>query len=267
MRHQSNTLAECAGLAHGFFTRKGGVSGGIYASLNGGPGSKDDPQAVAENRRRIVAELGAAQLLSLHQIHSAEAITVREAFTQKPQADAMVTDRPGLALGILSADCGPVLLADAQAGVIGAAHAGWKGATGGVLEETLTAMEALGAQRERIAAALGPTIAQASYEVSHDFFALLCKEDSENERFFASLPSPLLNAPPERGRQRERSLSFHFDLPAYILHRLRRAGLQRLEDLAMDTYANEAEWFSYRRATHRGEPDYGRQISAIMLQV
>ena len=240
------------GVAHGFLGRTGGVSTGLHAGLNVGIGSDDDAAAVAENRRLASeAVLPGAALVTLYQIHSADCVTVRSPFEDRlrPRADALVTDRPGLALGILTADCAPVLLADKDAGVIGAAHAGWKGAIGGVTDATILAMEALGAKRERITAAIGPCIARASYEVDDAFARRFEAHDPANERFFAE------------GRDGH----FQFDLEAYVAHRLASAGIGRVALLGLDTYADEARFFSYRRATHRGEPGYGRQISVIGL--
>ncbi len=224
----------------------------MHAGLNVGPGSDDEAEAVAENRRRArEAVLPGARLVTLYQVHSADAVTIVEPFEERlrPRADALVTDRPGLLLGILTADCAPVLFADPQAGVIGAAHAGWKGAIGGVTDSTIAAMEMLGAQRDRIAAAIGPCIARASYEVDDGFLQRFCAEDPENERFFAA------------GRPGHHQ----FDLEAYVAHRLASAGIRQVELLGLDTYADADRFFSYRRATHRGEPDYGRQISLIGL--
>lgn len=244
------TAAPLAGVAHGFLGRIGGVSSGIHAGLNVGIGSHDDAAAVAENRARAAqAVLPGATLVTPYQIHSAECITVRAPFDERPRGDALVTDRPGLALGILTADCAPVLLSDRAAGVVGAAHAGWKGALGGVTDSTILAMEALGARRERIAAAIGPCIARASYEVDAAFAQRFEADAPANERFFAE------------GRDGH----FQFDLEAYVAHRLAAAGVTRVAMLGRDTYADEARYFSYRRATHRGEPDYGRQISIIGL--
>lgn len=253
---RSSALDELAhnGVRHGFFTRIGGVSHGIYRGLNAGVGSQDDRDAVAENRTRIATWLGvaSADLLSLYQIHSARALVVRDSFplSERPQADALVTDQPGLALGMLSADCGPVLYADAQAGIIGAAHAGWKGALTGILESTITAMEGLGARRERIIAVLGPSISQKNYEVGPEFVARFTQADAANEAFFS--PS---------------ATSGHslFDLNHYTLDRLTRAGV-KASTTGHCTYEDETLFFSYRRATHRGEGDYGRQISAIVLE-
>ena len=235
---------------HGFFGRRGGVSDGMVAGLNAGLGSADDPAAVAENRRRAAAAvLPGAALLGLYQIHSAEAVVVTAPYADeaRPRADALVTDRPGLLLGILTADCAPVLFADRDAGVVAAAHAGWKGALGGVTDATLAAMETLGARRERIVAAIGPCIARASYEVDMGFVERFCATDPSNERFFAE------NRP---GHAR-------FDLEAYVAARLAAAGVRRIEALGQDTYAQDDRFFSYRRATHRGEANYGRQLSVI----
>ncbi|PTS77219.1 peptidoglycan editing factor PgeF [Sphingomonas sp. HMWF008] len=240
------------GVAHGFLGRTGGVSTGIHAGLNVGIGSDDDAAAVAENRRLASeAVLPGATLVTLYQIHSADCVTVRAPFDARlrPRADALVTDRPGLALGILTADCAPVLLADQAAGVIGAAHAGWKGAIGGITDATILAMEALGAKRDRIAAAIGPCIARASYEVDDAFARRFEAHDPANERFFAE----------------GRAGHFQFDLEAYVAHRLASAGIGRVALLGLDTYTDEARFFSFRRATHRGEPGYGRQISVIGL--
>ena len=249
----SPILAHVLGDApHGFLGREGGVSTGILAGLNVGLGSGDDRGAIAENRARaIAAVLPGAALVTLHQVHSADAVTVTAPFADeaRPHADALVTDRPGLLLGILTADCAPVLLADRAAGVVGAAHAGWKGALGGVTDATIAAMEALGAARDRIVAAIGPCIARASYEVDEAFLIRFCEADPENERFFAD------------GRPGRHQ----FDLEAYVAARLAAAGLGRIEALGLDTYADETRFFSYRRGTHRGEPDYGREISLIGL--
>lgn len=241
------------GITHGWFTRQGGVSGGIYAGLNAGLGSGDELDKVRENRERVRAAMGAAHLLTVHQYHSAEVVRVEGPFSgPAPKADAMVTNRPGIALGILTADCGPLLFADSEAGVIGAAHAGWGGAVGGVIEATLAAMTDLGAHRDRIVAALGPTLAQASYEVGPEFVERFTDRDPGNARFFhhpEGAPRPF------------------FDLPAYIGHRAVRAGMtpDRFADLARDTYAEPDLFYSYRRSVHRKEPDYGRLIAAIML--
>ncbi|MEH3107321.1 MAG: peptidoglycan editing factor PgeF [Sphingomonas fennica] len=240
-------------LPHGFLGREGGVSTGIHAGLNVGLGSDDDPAAVAENRRRAAASvLPGAALVTLHQVHSAEAVTIAAPFADdaRPRADALVTDRPGLLLGALAADCVPVLLADATAGVVGAAHAGWKGALAGVTDAAVAAMERLGAARGRIVAAIGPCIGRASYEVDDAFLARFAAADPANERFFAD------------GR---RPGHHQFDIEAYVAQRLAAAGLGRIEALGLDTYADERRFFSYRRATHRGEPGYGRQVALIGL--
>ena len=238
------------GVAHGFLGRRGGVSTGLYAGLNVGTGSDDDVEAVATNRALAVeAVLPGALLLSPYQIHSADAVTVLVPYEERlrPRADAFVTDRPGFALGIVTADCAPVLFADVAAGVVGAAHAGWKGAIGGVTDSTIAAMEALGARRERIAAAIGPTIARASYEVDDGFVRRFEAADSANERFFA---------PGKPGHHQ-------FDLEAYVVARLAAAGLTRIEAMGLDTYPEADRFFSFRRATHAGEAEYGRQISII----
>jgi YfiH family protein len=239
------------GVAHGFLGREGGVSTGIHAGLNVGTGSEDDSVAVAENRARATAAvLPGAKLVTLYQVHSGDCITVTAPFeAERPRADALVTDRPGLALGILTADCAPVLFADVEAGVVGAAHAGWKGAIGGVTDSTILAMESLGARRDRIAAAIGPCIARTSYEVDDAFARRFEMDDPANERFFA----------PARAGHHQ------FDLEAYVVHRLASAGVRRIAALGLDTYADEARFFSFRRATHRGEPGYGRQIALIGL--
>lgn len=251
---ESPALTSLPGVAHAFFTRQGGVSGGLYASLNGGLGSADDPAHVAENRRRMAERFGLepSALVSLYQVHSARAVVVERPWPapERPQADAMATRARRLALAIASADCGPLLFADAGAGVIGAAHAGWKGALGGVIEATIEAMEGLGAARRRIVAVLGPTIGRDAYEVGPDFARAFRDADPAHARFFR--PS---------GREGHNL----FDLPAYIGARLRAAGIGEAADLGLCTYADEARFYSYRRTTHRGEPDYGRLISAIAL--
>lgn len=252
MTVEAITSPALAGTRHGFLGRRGGVSTGLVAGLNAGLGSADDPAAVAENRRMAVAAVAPdATLVGLYQIHSAVCVTVTEPWPDaaRPQADALVTDRPGLALAILTADCAPILLADTTAGVIGAAHAGWKGAVGGVIEATVAAMETLGAARARIAAAIGPCIARASYEVDDGFLARFAAEDPANERFFAD------------GRPGH----YQFDLEAYVAARLAASGVRQVAALGLDTYADPDRFYSFRRATHRGEPDYGRQISLIAL--
>jgi len=241
-----------AGIPHGFLGRTGGVSQGDVAGLNVGLGSGDDPASIAENRRRAVAAVSpGTALATVYQVHSAECVTVREACPddQRPHADALVTDQPGLTLGILTADCAPVLFADRQAGVIGAAHAGWKGAIGGVTDVTIAAMEALGASRARIAAVVGPCIAQASYEVDAAFRNRFCAQAEANAAYFA---------PGVPGQ-------WQFDLEGYVAARLRIAGLGHVATLGLDTYAAPARFFSYRRACHRAEAAYGRQISLISL--
>ncbi len=240
-------------IPHGFLGREGGVSTGIHAGLNVGLGSDDDRAAISENRRRAVAAvLPGAALVTLHQVHSPHAIAVSAPFpdADRPHADALVTDRPGLVLGILTADCVPVLFADPQAGVVGAAHAGWKGALGGVTDSTIAQMIALGADRDRIVTAIGPCIARASYEVDEAFFRRFAEDDPENERFFSD------------GARADRH---QFDIEAYVAARLAAAGIARVEMLGLDTYADESRFYSFRRATHRGEPGYGRQISLIGL--
>jgi YfiH family protein len=243
--------AALTGLPHGFLGRSGGVSQGMVAGLNVGWGSGDDRDAVAENRLRAVkAVLPGARLVTVHQIHSNTVVEAGEwPEESRPFADALVTDLPGVLLGILTADCAPVLLADAEAGVVGAAHSGWRGAVAGVNEATISAMEKLGAKRERIVAAIGPAIAARSYEVDPDFRALLVGYYPANARFFSD----------------GRAGKPHFDLEGYIAFRLAAAGVKTVETLGLDTYGEPERFYSYRRATHRGEPDYGRQISLIGL--
>ena len=237
---------------HGFLGRRGGISDGIYAGLNVGLGSNDARDAVLENRDIARdAVLPGADLVTVHQVHSADVVTVTEPIAEdaRPRADAMVTDRPGLLLGILTADCVPVLFHDARAHVIGAAHAGWKGALGGVTDAVLDAMEALGADRARIACAIGPCIAQKSYEVGRDFAARFTAADAANARFFAS------------GRPEHEQ----FDIEGYVAARLAAAGVTRVDLLGEDTCSQPERFFSYRRSCHRGETDYGRQLSVIGL--
>jgi len=239
-------------IRHGFFTRKGGASSGVFAGLNCGAGSSDMADAVAINRARVAAAMGVAPeaLLGVNQVHSPDVVTVGAGGVPPGvRADALVTDRPGLALSVLTADCMPVLLADHQAGVIGAAHAGWRGMLAGVLEATLAAMEGLGADRTRIQAAIGPCISQAAYEVGPEILSEFETEDPEAQRFFAN-------------GQGDRYL---FDLPGMGLARLRAAGLARVEWTRHCTYGDDALFYSYRRSVHRGEADYGRLISAIVL--
>lgn len=247
-----NRAEALTGIPHGFLGRRGGVSTGLVAGLNVGLGSGDDDEAVAQNRTRAgAAVLSGAPIVACYQIHSPDCVTVTEPWSdaERPQADALATNRRGLLLGIVTADCTPVLFADREAGVIAAAHAGWKGAIAGVTDRTIAAMEALGARREAIVAAIGPTIAQASYEVDELFRARFLDDDSANARFFAAgKPS-----------------HWQFDLPAYVGARLAAAGIAGVEDLALDTYAAADRFYSFRRATHRGEPAYGRQMALIGL--
>jgi YfiH family protein len=241
------------GIRHGYFTRTGGVSDGIYKGLNIGTGSNDDQTLVAENRRRVAAWMGvpADHFLTAWQIHSPDVVIAREPFSgERPKADAIVTDRPGIAVGASTADCGPVLFTDARARIIGAAHAGWKGALSGVLENTILAMESLGARRERIVAVLGPSIGAENYEVGPEFVARFVDVDAENIRYFAPSMNP--------GHSM-------FDLALYTVDRLKRAGVTA-DGLGRCTYAEEDLFYSYRRTTHRKEPDYGRQVSAIVLE-
>lgn len=242
------------GLRHGFFTRLGGVSDGIYSSLNTGWGSKDDQARVAENRHRVARQLGVGSdhLISPYQVHSPDVLTVNAPWSQADnrEADALVTTTPGLAIGVSTADCGPVLFADAKAGVIGAAHSGWKGAVTGILENTIVAMEAIGARRSRITAVLGPMISQNAYEVGPEFKKRFVNQRPENSSFF---------------RASERPQHHYFDLPSFILGSLSGSGIGRYRSLDLCTYGDEERFYSYRRTTHRGEPDYGRLISAIVL--
>lgn len=253
MKIESDMLA-LAGIRHGFFTREGGVSGGLYASLNGGVGSNDNATQVAENRARMAAalEVAAERFLTAHQIHSPQVVVAEAAWSNaaRPRADAIVTRMRALAIGVSTADCGPVLLADPAAGVIGAAHAGWRGALAGVVEATVEAMVQLGAGRGAIRAAVGPLIRQPSYEVGPDLIARFAAEDPASSRFFAPA-----------GRDGHAQ----FDLGGYIGARLTRAGVRQVQDLGLCTYADPARFFSFRRSTHRGEADYGRHINAIAL--
>ena len=250
----SSALSGIAGVAHGFFGRQGGVSEGLYASLNCGYGSSDDPARVRENRSRVAARLGTREerLITVYQIHSADVVTVDAPWLRgdAPKADAMVTNVKGIALGVLAADCAPVLFADEHGGVIGSAHAGWKGALGGVAEATVHAMEALGAERGRIRAAIGPCINHPSYEVGPEFLARFVDEAPANRAFF---------------RPSVRAGHSLFDMPGYIAARLEAFGLATVERVNMCTYEHAERYFSFRRTTHRGEADYGRNISAIML--
>jgi YfiH family protein len=240
------------GIRHGFLGRRGGVSAGLVAGLNVGLGSGDDPAAIAENRRRALAAVApGAQLVTVFQVHSPEVVVATAAWPDeaRPKADALVTDRPGLALGILTADCAPVLFADTEVGVIGAAHAGWKGAIAGITDATVAAMEGLGARRERIIAVVGPCIGQASYEVDDRFRARFIAASPDNERLF-------LTGRPGHAQ---------FDLPGYVAHRLTGLGVGQVQVLALDTMELADRFYSFRRATLAGEPDYGRQISLIAL--
>jgi YfiH family protein len=249
----SSLLAAVPGVRHAFFTSEGGVSEGVYASLNGGPGSNDDPAKVAENRARMAAQMGvtAENFLTLHQIHSPDAVVATGPWNgSRPKADALVSNTEGLAIGVTTADCGPVLFVDPHARVIGAAHAGWKGALTGILESTIDAMEKLGADRSGIVAAIGPLIRQPSYEVGAEFVERFLDADAEYARFF--LPG-------------ERDGHAMFDLAGLIRLRLENAGILMIDDLGIDTYS-DGRCFSYRRSVHRKEPDYGRHVHAIALE-
>ena len=240
-----------SGVRHGFFTRAGGASSGVFAGLNCGYGSSDQHEVVAINRARVAEAMDVTHdtLIGVHQIHSADVVTVTNAAADRPKADALVTDRPGIALSVLTADCQPVLFADPQAGVIGAAHAGWKGALSGVLEATVDAMEALGATRSAISAVIGPCISQRAYEVGPDLLEAFLAEDPDAARFFA-------NGTGDR---------YLFDLPGYGLARLRAAGVGHAEWTRHCTYSDPDRFYSYRRTTHQKEADYGRLIAAIRL--
>jgi len=250
----SPLLSAIPGLRHAFFTREGGVSDGIYASLNGGIGSKDAPANVAENRRRMAEQIGVTSehFLSVHQTHSPDVVVAQGPWQgpSRPLADAIVTRSEGLAIGATAADCGPILLVDPNARVIGAAHAGWKGALTGILESTVDAMEKLGAERSGIVAAIGPLIRQHSYEVGGEFVERFIQADAEHALFF--IPSA-------------REQHSMFDLAGFIRMRLENAGVLMIDDTGIDTYSDE-RFFSYRRSVHRKEPDYGRHVHAIMLQ-
>jgi purine-nucleoside/S-methyl-5'-thioadenosine phosphorylase / adenosine deaminase len=250
----SPLLSAIPGLRHAFFTRDGGVSGGIYGGLNGGLGSNDDPKHVAENRRRMAEQMGVApdRFLSVHQVHSPDAVVANGPWDgpARPRADAMVTRTEGIAIGVTAADCGPILLVDPNARVIGAAHAGWKGALTGILESTIETMEKLGAERSRMVAAIGPLIRQHSYEVGGEFVERFIDADADNAVFF--IPST-------------REGHAMFDLAGYIRMRLENAGVLMIDDLGIDTYSDE-HFYSYRRSVHRKEPDYGRHVHAIALE-
>jgi len=251
---EAASLAALPGIRHGFFTRAGGVSEGLYASLNAGIGSRDEPARVAENRARMAQAIGVAadRFVTAYQIHSANVVVAEAPWTraQAPRADAVVTRVRGLGVGISTADCGPVLLAEQQAGIVGAAHAGWKGALAGVVEATIAAMEQLGAARTRIIAALGPMIRQNNYEVGDYLLVRFVETEADNKRFFAPAARP--------GHAM-------FDLAGFIRARLERAGIKHVEDLGLCTYAAADMFYSFRRATHRAEADYGRHVNAIAL--
>jgi hypothetical protein len=251
---QAPSLGKLAGIRHGFFDRGGGVSQGVYATLNGGVGSNDAPEHVAENRARMARALGVThdRLVTPYQIHSPDVATVDAPWTPdaRPRADALVTRTPGLAIGVSTADCGPLLFADPQARVIGAAHAGWRGAFTGVIEATVAAMEKLGAARSQILAVLGPVISQPNYEVGPEFVERFKAADAGNARFFAPAARP------------GHAL---FDLNGYIAARIARAGVRQFDDLKLCTYADPGRFYSFRRTTHLAEPDYGRHINAIAL--
>jgi YfiH family protein len=251
---QADSLSALPGIRHGFFTRQGGVSEGIYASLNGGIGSNDTPEHVRENRARMAGMLGVApdHFVTCYQIHSPDVVVAERPWTREnaPRADAIVTRVPGLGIGVSTADCGPILFADAEARVVGAAHAGWKGALTGVLESTLAAMEKLGAARGNIRVALGPMIRQPNYEVGPEFVARFVADEPDSRRFFAPAA---------------REGHAMFDLAGFSAARLARAGVAHIEDLGACTYADPEKFFSYRRTTHRAEPDYGRHVNAISL--
>lgn len=255
VRITSKLLDGLAGITHGFFGREGGVSKGLYESLNIGLGSRDDLPNVRENRARIAAELGLTpdRLLTPYQIHGADVVVAETPWAPgpyAPRADGVVSKVAGLGAGVSTADCTPILFADARARVVGAAHAGWRGALGGILEATIDRLIELGATRTGLVAAVGPTISQANYEIGEDFRATFIAADADNKQFFV---------PGEKGRP-------HFDLPGYVTHRLRRAGIGEIDSFAICTYAQEHAFFSFRRATHRDERDYGRQVSAIALK-
>ncbi len=253
MTFGSSLFSAIPGLRHAFFTREGGVSGGIYEGLNGGLGSQDDPAHVVENRRRMAEQMGVApdRFLSVHQIHSPDAIVATGPWTgDKPRADALVTRTEGLAIGVTAADCGPILLVDPATRVIGAAHAGWKGALTGIIESTVDAMEKLGAERGGMVAAIGPLIRQHSYEVGGEFVERFLDADADNAAYFIGS---------------ERPGHSMFDLAGYIRMRLENSGVLMIDDTGVDTYSDE-RFYSYRRSVHRKEPDYGRHVHAIVLE-
>ncbi len=251
---EASSLKRLPGIRHGFFTRAGGVSDGLYAALNCGPGSADDPARVVENRARVARHLGGhdGDVVTVHQIHSADAVVTDSpvAAADRPKADAIVTRTPGLVVGVLTADCTPVLFADPEAKVVAAAHAGWRGARSGVLEATISAMEQLGAVRSRIIAGIGPTINQTAYEVGPEFEDAILDGCPGNARFFY---------------REKHDARAHFDLPGYVEMRLAAARIGEIERQTPCTYENESLFFSFRRSQHRGEVDYGRQIAAIVV--
>ncbi|WP_068315732.1 peptidoglycan editing factor PgeF [Polycladidibacter hongkongensis] len=254
---QANALSQISGLTHGFFGREGGGSTGLYNSLNVGKGSQDDRDSIRRNRERIAnaLQVAPANLATVYQVHSADVVTLHAPFpaettAQPPRADAIVTATKGLAIGILTADCGPVLFADPDKKIIAAAHAGWRGAKAGVLENTIDAMCKLGAERANIIAAIGPMISQDNYEVGPEFHAAFTEERREDVVFFKRANKPE---------------HFNFDLPSYIVKRLKGTKIGHIENQTRCTYAQESQYFSYRRATHAQQPDYGRQISAIAI--
>jgi len=254
MKLGSPLLSAIPGLRHAFFSRDGGVSGGIYAGLNGGLGSNDDPADVAENRRRMAEQMGVppSHFLGVHQIHSSDAVVATGPWgsASRPRGDAIVTRAEGLAISVTAADCGPILFVDPNTRVVGAAHAGWKGALTGIVESTVAAMEKLGAERAGIVAAIGPLIRQHSYEVGNEFVERFLDVDAENALFF--IPST-------------RAGHAMFDLAGFIRGRLEKAGVLMIDDIGVDTYSDE-RYFSYRRSVHRNEPDYGRHVHAIVLE-
>ena len=255
---QADNLSILPGIRHGFYTRQGGISTGLYKSLNCGAGSKDDPVAVNENRSRVAVHLGSfeSDVQTIYQVHSADAIVVDTLIgrDQLPKADALVTRTRGLAIGILTADCCPVLFADPEAKVVGAAHAGWRGAFGGVIEATVKAMESQGATRGNIFAAVGPTINQTAYEVGPEFEAEFANRDPALRRHFKHV-----------AKKPGQDSKWLFDLPAFVKAELQKSSITKLDACAHCTYRNESLFYSYRRSQHRGEPDYGRQISAIVV--
>jgi YfiH family protein len=252
MMLQAPSLGSLDGVRHGFFTRLGGVSDGIYASLNCGPGSRDVDENVAQNRALVaeLLEIKPDRLLTVYQKHGSDAVVADKPWKTPPEADAIVTSKPGLAIGILTADCAPVLFCDAEAGVIGAAHAGWRGALAGIVEATVKAMEKLGAKPERIVAVIGPAISQEAYEVGAEFMDQFIVQEPDGSTFFIT----------DEGTGEP-----HFDLAGYVGERLARAGVSTVAELGLCTYCDETRLFSFRRSQHHGEDDYGRQISAIVL--